>query len=88
MIVPMMTGLRVEVRKERPLEKLAEAFNAQTLTRISIVTIKTSAQRFVLDAVHLIAFVLSCCCQASKRGNLVNQALSDCADLLAHFDLV
>ena len=66
MIVPMMTGLRVEVRKERPLEKLAEAFNAQTLTRISIVTIKTSAQRFVLDAVHLIAFVLSYCCHTSK----------------------
>ena len=43
MIVPMMSGMRVEVRKERLLEKLAEAFNAQTLTRISIVKIKTSA---------------------------------------------
>ena len=78
MIVPMMTGLRVEVRKERPLEKLAEAFNAQTLTRISIVKIKTSAQRVVLDAVHGTAFVLSCCCQASKRENLVNQAVRLC----------
>ncbi len=70
MVVPMMTGPRVEVRKERQLEKLAEDFNAQTLTRISIVKIKTSAQLVVLDTVHLIAFALFCCCVASKTINM------------------
>ncbi len=78
MIVPMMTGLRVEVRKETQLKRLAEAVNAQTLTRISIVKIETVGQLVVLDTVHLIAFGLFCrCCAASKTiamENLVNQA--------------
>ena len=77
MIVPMMTGLRVEVRKETQLKRLAEAVNAQTLTRISIVKIETVGQLVVLDTVHLIAFGLFCCSAASKTidmENLVNQA--------------
>ena len=91
MIVPRMTGLRMEVRKET----LAVMVNAQTLTQISILTIETLAQLAVSDTVHLILFGLPWCCvasQAIKTENFLNQlarfvwlAESHCFSLIDQF---
>jgi len=76
MTVPM-TGLRSKMRKEAQFESLAEAFNAQTMTRIPIARIETTGQLVVLAVVHLIAFGLLCCCaptQSRKTMGIENSA--------------
>lgn len=77
MTVPVMTGLRSEMRKEAQFESLAEAFHAQTMTRIPIARIETTGQLVVLAVVHLIAFGLLCCCaptQSRKTKGIENPA--------------
>ena len=43
MLVPMMNGQRMEVRKETQFKNLAETVNVQTLTQVSVIVTETVA---------------------------------------------
>ena len=71
MTVPVVTGLRPNMRKEAQFESFAEAFNAQTMTLIPIARIETTGQLVVLAVVHSIAFGLLCCCAPTQNRKTI-----------------